>query len=401
MSKERILILGNGGAGINAAIAARKTGFKGEIAMVSERDGPVFNPMLSPYYLKGIVPWERCFPFDYRIYKELDIRCHFGTPVVELDGIGQEVTLGDGKKISFDRCLIATGASPVIPAIEGLEDHSLYKTIRTPASVLDLNGAIRGGGKAVVLGASLVGLKASEILKKRGMEVILVEKEMQVLPYGAHPLIAGILTSFLEEKGIEVRLGITLKGAKPWKGRVICDFGEKKEIADILLICTGVRANIDFIDPRQIMIDKGAIVDNRMATNVENIYAAGDACQVMDFLSNRHRWFGTWGFACKQGLVAGKNMAGEDVHTADFVMENISPIFDWMYAQVGQIKGYRNDVTYEYLKDGKDGHYLFVLHEGVVSGANLINTTHLAGMIRQAIYKRLPFSYIRQTLLIR
>jgi NAD(P)H-nitrite reductase large subunit len=83
--------------------------------MVSDTDTPAFNPMLSPYYLKGVIPWENCFPFGRSFYTEYDITCHFHASVELLDHVNHQVALANGERLSYDRCLVATGASPVIP----------------------------------------------------------------------------------------------------------------------------------------------------------------------------------------------------------------------------------------------------------------------------------------------
>ena len=88
------VILGNGGAAIYAARAARLSGHRGEIHLVSDTDGPAFNPMLSPYYFKGKIPWEGCFPFGMGFYRDHDITCHFGVPVASLEAINQQRRTG-------------------------------------------------------------------------------------------------------------------------------------------------------------------------------------------------------------------------------------------------------------------------------------------------------------------
>ncbi len=78
MRDERLLILGNGGAALSAVMAARGSGYCGEIHLASDVDGPAFNPMLAPYFLKGAIPWEYCFPFGSGFYPAHDVTCHFG-----------------------------------------------------------------------------------------------------------------------------------------------------------------------------------------------------------------------------------------------------------------------------------------------------------------------------------
>ena len=152
--------------------------------------------MLSPYYLKERIPWEDCFPFGADFYHRFDVTCHFGAAVEKLDAVSKEVFLSDGARLSFDRCLIATGASPVVPPVPGLVDSPLTLTLRTAKDTLRLEQVIPDTGKAVVLGASLVGIKVAEILKARGVEVILVDVADQMLPHSAHPEAASYLKDY-------------------------------------------------------------------------------------------------------------------------------------------------------------------------------------------------------------
>ena len=171
MENNRLVILGNGGASIYAAEAIRSAGHSGEIHIVSDANTPAFNPMLSPYYLKGVIPWEGCFPFGKQFYTKHDITCHFGAPAEFLDTTNQKVTLANGKQLSYDRCLIATGASAVIPAVPGLRESYRAYPLRSAVSVKNLQKAIQSANKVIVLGASLVGLKVAEVLRKKGLKV--------------------------------------------------------------------------------------------------------------------------------------------------------------------------------------------------------------------------------------
>ena len=319
----------------------------GEIHMVSDTDMPAFNPMLSPYYLKGLIPWEGCFPFGSTFYAEYDITCHFDTPVESLDPIRQKVTLSSGESLPYDRCLVATGARPVIPPIPGLRDSPRVYPLRTAASVKNLEKALLTARKVIVLGASLVGLKVAEVLCKREVKVILLDVVDQLLPRGAHPSSAAYLRSYFEEHGVDVRLGCTLRGMEGASEGVTCQFPDDIiEEADFVAVCTGVRPNIDFIDPGLVDMQQAVLVDERMQTNRQNLYAAGDVSQGYNLSSEKQEWLGTWGNACRQGRIAGYNMAGKEASYPGSIPQNISPFFDWTYAQLGDMQPQRDDTRY-------------------------------------------------------
>ena len=387
---RRLLIIGSGGAAVSAAKAARLSGHEGEISLVSDADEGAFNPMLAPYYLKGHIPWEGCFPFGPDFYRAYDITCSFGVPVESLDAVNQAVMLAGGERLSYDRCLIATGASPVIPPIPGLKDSPRAFVLRTAASVRSLERIISTSKRAVVLGASFVGLKVAEILKKRGMEVILLDVVDQVLPRGAHPQAAALLKTYFEEKGVEVRLDCTMEGMEGARKGVVCRFSDSIiEEADFVVLCTGVRPNIDFVNPDQVDLDQAILVDEQMRTSAPNLYAAGDVSQGANLLSGRRECFGTWQSACLQGRTAGQNMAGREASYYGSIQENISPFFEWTYAQIGETRAEGEDKGHVTFGDPRDRGYGLLTFEGdVLIGANLINCTRFAGLLRRAVIQK-------------
>jgi NADPH-dependent 2,4-dienoyl-CoA reductase/sulfur reductase-like enzyme len=390
MRSNRFVILGNGGAAIFAARAARISGHRGDIHLISDMNTPAFNPMLSPYYFKGKIPWERCFPFDAGFYRDHDIICHFGTPVESLDAVKQQVSLGDGRTLSYDCCLIATGASPVVPPVPGLRESPRALPLRTAASAKRLEEAILTARRAVVLGASLVGLKIAEILVKKGIRVVLLDVVDQVLPRGTHPSVAAILRRYLEEHRVDVRLGCTMEGMEGAKEGVVCHFsGDVIEAADIVIVCTGVRPNLGFVNRGEVRVEQAILTDERMRTNRDNLYAAGDVSQGMNLASGKHEWLGTWGNACYQGRTAGQNMAGREAVYPGTLPENISPIFDWTYAQLGDIQPQGEGVRHIAFGDPRRGGYSLLAFQGdLLTGANLINRTDIAGKLRRAILQK-------------
>ena len=125
MAERNIVILGNGGAACHAVSAARHAGFSGKIHMISDIREPAFNPMLAPYYLKGHIAWEHCFPFGADFYKRHEVTCHFGSPVRKLNAQARTVTTEDGFELAWDQCLVATGANAVMPPVPGLSASPL------------------------------------------------------------------------------------------------------------------------------------------------------------------------------------------------------------------------------------------------------------------------------------
>lgn len=390
MRQEQIVILGNGGAAIFAAEAVRKQGYLGEIHMVSDVNEQPFNPMLSPYYFKGRIPWKGCFPFKTTFYRDYDISCHFGVPVKSLNAKNQQITLINGREITYDRCLIATGASPITPPIPGLRESPRVYPLRTAASTEKLENAMHSAKKAIVLGASLVGMEMAEILIKRGIYVVLLDVVDQVLPRGTHQKAAEMLKMYIEEQGVDVRLGCTMESVESVKDGVVCHFsGGIIEEADIIIVATGVRPNLEFLNCDEIEVKQGVIVDDHMRTNADNLFAAGDASQAMNHVSGTYDWLGTWGSACYQGRVAGRNMAGKAAVFKGTLLENISPFFEWTFAQIGDMRPQGENAFHLDFGDPREGGFCMMAFQGdLLTGVNLINCTDLSGRFRNAILRK-------------
>lgn len=386
--KQRIVIVGNGGAALHAIKALRNAGFEGSIQQISDAEGAAFNPMLGPYYLKGMISWEHCFPFGSDFYRDHNIECQFGSPVEQIDACNRTITLGNNRHLRYDQCLVATGASVVTPPIPGLSDLPYAFPLRTPESTLSLQEAMSKSKKVLVLGASLVGVKVAEILSKKGIEVILLDVAMQLLPRGAHPETAKLLERYFEKHNIDIRLGCSVDGFESGEDGNCCFlFDEILEEADFVAVCTGIRPNCSFLEPTQVGIDQAIVVDKHQQTTAEGLYAAGDVCQGNNPLTGKKEWLGTWNNGCLQGRCAGLNMAGVSTIYEGCIPQHISPFYDWSYAQIGDIgrQGDKVRVDIDGHPDAKEGFRLCVYEEDTLVGANLINRLQDLNTMKRAI----------------
>lgn len=392
---RRLVILGNGGAAISAVHAARTTGYSGSIHIISDTTGPAFNPMLSPYYLDGMISFDCCFPYGMEWYSTHDVTCHFGVRVEELDPTEREITLSTGERLSYHECLIATGASPVFPDMPGLKNSPNIYALRTAEDSLRLHEAASAGKKAVILGASLIGVKLAEILIRRGIGVTLVDIANQILPNTAHSQCAEFMTKRIKEGGAGVLLGWELARVEDNGKGIHLHFrnGESLHV-DFCIMGVGVRPNLDFIDPSKIEIDRGIVIDERMRTSAEHLYAAGDVSQGMNILSGKKEIIGLWGNACYQGRTAGINMAGGESLYYGTIPSHISTFFGWTFAHLGDVNRQGKDVQIIMKKNGpkEEAYQIFAFDEGVLVGVNMVNRLEHAGRLISAIVRKLDWS---------
>lgn len=401
MTTGRIVILGNGGAACHAVQAAREAGFGGEIHMLSDTREPAFNPMLAPYYLKGLMDWERCYPFGADFYRRHEVTCHFGSPVVELDAVVRTVRTEDGHQLRYDRCLVATGANAALPPVPGLSESPFAYPLRTSESTRNLESVMASAKKAVILGASLVGIKIAEIMSKQKARIVVVDVAEQVMPHGAHRLTAGFLQRYFEQHGVEFMLGCAMQGLSESDAGVCCFFPQSiVEDADFIGVCTGIRSNLHFVDRQQVDIDLGILIDTCCRSNVPGLYAAGDCAQGINPMTAKQEWQGTWVNACCQGRTAGLNMAGQIAHFQGIIPQHVSPFFDWVFVQIGNVHIEGRNVRMETLGNPfeGDGKFKLLVYDGdVLVGANLINCMEDAPVIKHAIAMGRPLSMAETT----
>lgn len=387
MEQAGYLILGNGGAACHGAKALRENGYTGLLMMISDVDEAAFNPMVGPYYLKGLAQWRDCYPFGGDFYQRYGINTKFGSAVRALDAINRVVTLETNEQVSYHKCLIATGAQAVVPPIKGLRETSKALPLRTAADTLKMAEALKTATKVVVLGASLIGVKLAEILRRRGAEVWLLDIAPQVMPMGAHPVSAQYLQTYFEQQGIHLLLGCGIDEVVSSGDKVSCVAADiVLNDADFVAVCTGIRANIAFIDKSQVKAGQGLFIAKNGETNVKGLFAAGDCAQGCNLFTCGNDWLGTWQNACYQGRAAGAAMAGQSLEYACPLPQHVSPFFDWTYVQMGDVSRQGDGVRVETQGNPFEGGFSLLVYEGnMLVGVNLFNDMSKLGLIKKAV----------------
>lgn len=392
-ARGTILIVGNGGAAANAIWAARKAGYEGDLHLVSDTRGPVFNPMLAPHYLAGQTSYKNCFPFEASFYKTHKAVCHFGSKAEFLDTENRICVLQDGTKIHYDQCLVATGASPEIPSVSGLKGSRHAMVLRTPEQTERLEQALYFTRSAVILGGSLVGTKLASILIGRGIKVILAELADRVLSTASHPACSSFIKRFLVENGVNLLLNVKLEGVEDLKEGITLHFeGRDMLRAGVCLVCTGVRTNMDMLEGSDVHVDQGILVDSYMRTSAAGLYAAGDVSQGRNLLSGKKEVIGLWGNACGQGRAAGLNIAGQTVSYPGYLPQYATEFFGANFISLGNAQQQGKEVRV--LARGNPSRPCFrllVMDQGVLVGANLLNCFHGVGHIKAAIIQKLEW----------
>lgn len=318
---KKHLIIGGVAAGMSAAARLRRLDEDAEI-IVLERGGYVSYANCGlPYYIGDEISdrdalllqtpesFKRRFNVEVRIHNEA-LALHPDTKSVTI----KNVLTGDQYQETYDTLLLAPGGSPVIPTIPGCE-HPAIKTLWTIPDTDEIREIVDSGsvGTALVVGGGFIGLEMAENLRIRGLRVVLVEMAPQVMNV-IDPEMAAIVHRELRKSGVELSLNETVTGFEPLAGSgVLAQLGSGTHIeADLVLLSIGVRPNTGFLADSGIGLGARGhiIVDKHLRTNKPDIYAAGDAIEVVNPFTGKKSGVPLAGPANKQGRIAADTING-------------------------------------------------------------------------------------------
>lgn len=304
---ERIVIIGGGAAGFAAAEMLRREGFGGALTLISaDESAPYDRPNLSKDYLAGTAPeeWIPLRPDEF--YRDNDIDLRLGTEAKRLDVAARRVTLASGETVPFTKMLLATGAETIRLQCPGA-DLPHVRTLRSLADCRSIRERARPGTRAVVVGASFIGLEAAAALRRREVQVHVVAPEARPMERVLGAAMGDFVRSLHESQGVAFHLGRTV-GAVDEKG-VQLDDGARLD-ADLVLVGIGVRPRLQLAEGAGLAMDRGVLVNEYLETSAPGIFAAGDIARWPDPYSGKRLRIEHWIVAERQGQTAARNMLG-------------------------------------------------------------------------------------------
>lgn len=395
--RSKYLIVGSSHAALEAATAIRFHDAEGTLTLLTRDARLPYSPTILPYVVSGRSQPDSVILRNEAWFRDNAITFVPRATVVAVDPKQSRVRLDSGDAWTYERLLIASGAAPVLPPIDGLADYAFH-VLRSMDDAIDLRAAIGAAKSAIVLGAGLIGMHAAENMAKAGIAVTVVELEKHALSAYFEPRASSIIEGVFARNGVRMMMGRTLVGVDGLGERCIAVLDDgRKVVGDLLLVCVGAKPNVEFLKGSGIAIDTGILVDDRMRTNLPNVWAAGDVCEAGSVWGGRIV-NGILPNAVEQGRIAGLDMADDSalVPFPGAVPLNTYSFFGQQAVSVGN--GHAGD-GFEIEESADDANSVYrriVLKDGQLVGIATINDFVDAGIMWQLIRRRTDLGPVKE-----
>jgi len=328
------VIIGGGPSGINAIETLRHFDADARVTLVA--DEAPYARMALPYFLAREIPQRQLAIASDKQLDALRVDRRIGRRAQRIDATARHVHLDNGDTLPFDTLLIATGSSPAVPPIPGAEGsgvHTLW-TLRDAQAVLKAAKVARPS--AVLVGAGFIGLIVLNALHKLGWKLAVVEVAGQILPRMLDRQAAGACEAWLRERGIPVYTGCAVTAIAGTRKKAVHLTDGQVLRADVVLLSTGIRPNMSFLDGSGVRHEAGVIIDAAAQTNIPGIYAAGDVAQGPNLLGGPPVVHAIQPTAVDHGRIAGANMAGQPCRYAGSLLMNVLDVAGLHCASFGR-----------------------------------------------------------------
>ena len=313
---KRYLIVGDGVAGARAAVRIKETDPNGEIQIFTEETYPFYYRVRFPEFVAGEVTIEGLTIHTQEFYQNKGVSLHLEERIEEVYPEKKEVVSGKGKTYVYDQLLIATGGTAFVPPMKGVEKKGVF-TLRSMQDAINIKEFSGKVSQAILIGGGLVGLETGGALLRRGVKVAVIEYNSRILPRQMDPEGSQILQGRMEEMGFSFFLNgqsdeifgkEKVEGLRLKDGRII--------EGQMVIISAGVKPNIQVAKTVGLETKNGILVNDRLETKTEGVFAAGDVAE------HRGRCYGIWPAAQRQGEIACVNMAGGNLVYEGTVVSN-------------------------------------------------------------------------------
>jgi NADPH-dependent 2,4-dienoyl-CoA reductase/sulfur reductase-like enzyme/nitrite reductase/ring-hydroxylating ferredoxin subunit len=304
-SPATIVIVGAGAAGAAATERLRHLGYRGPITLIGD-EAPVDRPNLSKDFLAGTAPEEWVALRTQAFYDRINVDLITDDAVVEVNRGHKAVVLGSGRTFPYDALLLATGAEPVRPPVEGTTLPHVW-TLRTLADARGIIRSAKTARRAVVIGSSFIGLEVAASLRARGVEVDVVSRDKLPLERVLGAQLGRFIQALHEARGVRFHLSTGFRAIHPQA--VELDDG-RRLAADLVVLGVGVRPRTGLAEKAGLEVADGILVDASLRTSAPDIWAAGDVARYPEARLGTTVRIEHWVVAERQGQAVARDMLG-------------------------------------------------------------------------------------------
>ena len=398
----RHLIIGGGTAGMNAMRTIREEEREASEITLVTAERP-YSRMVLPYYLDRSIAENHVYTATGADLTRWKVKTLIGRRATALDVKANVCTLDDGTRVEYDDCLIATGSSAArapVPGADGAGVHSFW-TLEQARGVLT---SVTPGSQVVMVGAGFISFTILNSILSLGAKLTVVELAPRILPRMVDDIGAGVVEDWLKAHGVTVRTNAKLAKIEDVKGRKRLKFASGSDlIADVVIMATGIRTNLAWLEDSGVDIEQGIIVDEHLRSNVPNVYAAGDVAQGRDLISGQSAVHAIEPTAQEHGRIVGANMAGKTVTYRGSLIINIVEVCHLDAASFGAWDDARAEAISGLKKDRNAYRKLLFTGERltgaiIIGRSNDIWTTNDVGMLKGLVQSGQPLGRYKEHL---
>ena len=400
----KYVIVGGSAGGIGACEAIREVDPAGELTLISDEPFPQYSrPMISDF-LAGKATFNKMMYRDDGFWRKNNVELKAERRAVHLDFKEKVVELDNEEKVGFEKLLIATGGKPIVPKTEGADKKGVF-TFTTISDAERIAATVKKGQKAVVIGGGLIGVSVADALVERGVSVIIIELKDRILNLILDEAASKIVGDHVENAGATIVTGQTVKTitGRPEDdasvGGVVLSDGRKLP-CDIVVFAIGVVPRVELVAGTDVKTNRGIVVDRHMSTNVEGVYACGDAAEIYDFVFEGNRVLPLWPTAHLGGKVAGYNMAGKRAEFPGGTAMSALKYFGVSVISVGSVNTADGDGCDVLIRhdSARNVYRKVVFRNGVLVGFTLVNDVERAGILFYLMHSRIDVKDLRDLL---
>lgn len=376
---EKVVIIGSGAVAVAAIKAIREVNHESKIVVFGEEKFyPYYRIKISKGLLSGLEE-EKILIQNKKWYIDNNIELHLDKKVLKIVPEESVIVLQDGSSITYSKLLLANGASNITPSIKGINKTGVF-TLRSLDGAYKIINYIKDSEKILLIGGGIQNLEVANILSKNGKKVIVAEFASRLMPRQLDDFASNWLRESIESQGIEILLNTQIQEI----------IGEDKVTGystqsgilgscDMVIYSTGIISNTEITQGTEIEIGKGIKVNDRMTTNIPNIFAAGD---VSEF---NNRVYGLWSIATQQGKIAGANMCNRDLTFEIPVTATTIDAFGLSIFSMGDIE--ESSVTDQLIEVDKENskYTKIIIQDNHIIGAIIIGDSKKSMLLKKHI----------------